>query len=150
MGEGVDPRSAVPPDEHFRLTAPIFDALQRIGQGGAFEASWIGQDVGNGAAGELIVIEDQLDAGEEDAIALSRDYPLATGIETPVRSTMRSACRSMKAARALAASGLSRCLSLALSSSSLAVSTIDSGGQAATVSRASPSTATGRRLSRSC
>jgi hypothetical protein len=75
---------------------------------------------------------------------------LAAAIETPVRSAMRGACRTMKAARAFAASGLSSCLALALSSSSLAVSTIGNGGQAATVFRASPSTATGRRLSRSC
>ena len=72
--------------------AAVFDALDRIGQGRAFEAIRIGQDVGDGAAGELIVVERQHDVGQQDASHWRSMIRLAAGIGQPVRLMMRSAC----------------------------------------------------------
>ena len=91
----ADERRAVRPTHHDRLAAPVFNAFDRIGQGGTFEALRIVQDVDNRAAVELIVIEDQFGIWVEDAIARLATVRLAEAIETPLSATVRDACSSM-------------------------------------------------------
>ena len=151
MGKRVDPRRAVGPAHDLGHAAAVVDAFERVGQGLALEALRVGEHVADGAAGQVRVVERQLDIGLQHAVALALDRSCGRPApDMPVRSTRRLACAAMNAARAFAISGASRCRSLALRSSSRARSTIDSGGQAATVSSTSPSTAIGRRLSLSC
>ena len=69
----------------------------------------------------------------------------ASRSDFPVRSARRFACAPMNVERVFAISEASRCRSLAFISSSLAVSTTDSDGHAATVSSASPSRSTRSR-----
>ena len=97
------------------------------------------------------IVEGQHDIRVQHALALAFDdlarvlLRLAGALDEALRLHSRRIPHAPCATRAPAVAAPSPSVS-----SSLAVSTIDSGGHAATVSSTSPSTATGRRLSLSC
>jgi hypothetical protein len=57
VGEAVDPYRAVATAHNTRLASPVFCALERVGEGGALEPGGVRQHVGDGSAGQVIVVE---------------------------------------------------------------------------------------------
>ena len=70
---------------------PIFDALEGVGEGCAFEPFRIVEHVGDGAAGKIIIVEWQHYARQQDAGALAFDRrPGAGRIHTARNKLFRS------------------------------------------------------------
>jgi hypothetical protein len=73
MGKDIDPRCAVGPAQDLGDAVAVVGAFVWVRQGSALEAIRIGQDVGDGAAGELFVVERENEVGQQDAFELALD-----------------------------------------------------------------------------
>ena len=134
MSKAVDPWRAIGPTQDLGDAVAVVRAFVRIRQGNTLEAIRIGQDLGDGAAGELLVVERENDVGQQDASELALDD--AFGSEHRHARTLGDVFGLL-----LDVGGThSHCLmhqpvgSFAFRLSNLAFSTIESDGQAAIVS----------------
>ena len=69
----VNPWGSVRPAHDAGLAYAVLDSFKRVGEGSAFEAVRICQNVCDGAAGQLGFIEREDDIGKQDARALALD-----------------------------------------------------------------------------
>jgi len=73
MGKGMDHQPAVRAAQHLGLPRTVVDTFERVGEGRVDKLLGVGEDVGDGAAGELRIVKGEIEIGQQHAAALALD-----------------------------------------------------------------------------